>query len=43
MGGRKLPPDFCIPPPADLVHKQVTLTLRLHELNKITVVALPGA
>jgi enoyl-CoA hydratase/carnithine racemase len=28
---------------ADLVHKQVTLTLRLHELNKVTVAALPGA
>jgi enoyl-CoA hydratase/carnithine racemase len=28
---------------ADLVNKQVTLTLRLHELNKITVAALPGA
>ncbi len=28
---------------ADLVHKQVTLTLRIHELKKITVAALPGA
>ena len=28
---------------AELVHKQVTLTLRLHELNKVTVAALPGA
>ena len=28
---------------AGLVNQQVTLTLRLHELNKITVVALPGA
>lgn len=28
---------------ADLLHKQVTLTLRLHELNKVTVAALPGA
>ena len=28
---------------ADLVHKQVTLTLRIHELSKITIAALPGA
>jgi enoyl-CoA hydratase/carnithine racemase len=28
---------------AELVHKQATLTLRLHELKKITVAALPGA
>jgi 2-(1,2-epoxy-1,2-dihydrophenyl)acetyl-CoA isomerase len=27
----------------ELVHKEVTLTLRLHELDKITVAALPGA
>ena len=27
----------------NLVHKQATLTLRLHELEKITVAALPGA
>ncbi|MEM1152619.1 MAG: enoyl-CoA hydratase-related protein [Pseudomonadota bacterium] len=27
----------------DLVERQVTLTLRLHELKKITVAALPGA
>lgn len=26
----------------ELVHKQATLTLRLHELDKITVAALPG-
>ena len=28
---------------AELVHKQVTLTLRLHEMSKVTVAALPGA
>jgi 2-(1,2-epoxy-1,2-dihydrophenyl)acetyl-CoA isomerase len=28
---------------AELVHKQFTLTLRLHELKKVTVAALPGA
>jgi|TARA_Y100000310_G_scaffold195356_1_gene195336 2-(1,2-epoxy-1,2-dihydrophenyl)acetyl-CoA isomerase len=28
---------------AELTHKQVTLTLRIHELEKITVAALPGA
>ncbi|MEH6637326.1 MAG: enoyl-CoA hydratase-related protein [Halioglobus sp.] len=28
---------------ADLVQKQVTLTLRLHELSKVTLAALPGA
>ena len=28
---------------ADLMHKQLTLTLRLHELNKVTLAALPGA
>ena len=28
---------------AELVQKQVTLTLRLHELSKVTVAALPGA
>ena len=28
---------------ADLVEKQVTLTQRLHELDKVTVAALPGA
>lgn len=27
----------------ELVHKEVTLTLRLHELGKITIAALPGA
>lgn len=27
---------------AELTHKQVTLTLRLHELSKVTVAALPG-
>ena len=27
---------------ADLVHKQVTLTQRIHELSKITIAALPG-
>ncbi len=27
----------------ELVHKQVTLTLRLHELDKLTIAALPGA
>ena len=28
---------------AGLVHKQATLTLRLHELNKVTLAALPTA
>jgi len=28
---------------ADLVEKQVTLTQRLHELDKVTIAALPGA
>ncbi len=28
---------------AELVHKQVTLTLRIHEMSKVTVAALPGA
>jgi len=28
---------------AELIHKQVTLTLRLHDLSKVTVAALPGA
>jgi len=27
---------------AELTHKQVTLTLRLHELSKVTIAALPG-
>ncbi len=36
------------PPPtprervAELVHKQATLTLRIHELSKVTIAALPG-
>ena len=42
-GGGDEPP----PPVADrvstLLHKQETLTLRLHELGKITIAALPGA
>ncbi len=28
---------------AELTHKQATLTLRLHELSKVTIAALPGA
>lgn len=28
---------------AELTHKQVTLTLRIHELAKVTIAALPGA
>lgn len=28
---------------AELVHKQATLTLRIHELAKVTIAALPGA
>lgn len=46
MGGRKRSPDA--PPPTeqaaigDLVEKQETLTLRLHELAKPTIAALPG-
>ena len=28
---------------ADLLHKQITLTQRLHQLNKVTIAALPGA
>lgn len=27
---------------AELTHKQVTLTMRLHELSKVTIAALPG-
>ncbi len=27
----------------ELTHKQVTLTQRIHELNKVTIAALPGA
>lgn len=47
MGASKDAPTA--PPPtrqeriADLVHKQVTLTLRIHELSKVTIAALPGA
>ena len=46
MGGRKRSPD--VPPPTeqaaigDLVERQETLTLRLHELAKPTIAALPG-
>ena len=28
---------------AELTHKQVTLTLRIHEMSKVTIAALPGA
>jgi enoyl-CoA hydratase/carnithine racemase len=37
------PPQSSQDAMAGLVHKQVTLTLRLHELKKVTVAALPGA
>ena len=46
MGGGSKQPEG--PPPttseriAELVHKQATLTLRIHELSKVTVAALPG-
>lgn len=43
MGGGSSAPKSRQDRVAELVHKQVTLTLRLHELNKITVAALPGA
>ena len=39
-GGQSLTREARI---AALVHKQETLTLRLHELHKLTVAALPGA
>jgi len=48
MGGRR-PIDTTRPPPssqdaaANLLHRQETLTLRLHRLSKPTVAALPGA
>ena len=43
MGGGSNTPGSRQDRVAELVHKQVTLTLRLHELKKITVAALPGA
>ena len=43
MGGGPAQPKTRDERIAELIHKQETLTLRLHELNKITIAALPGA
>lgn len=46
MGGGSTKPEG--PPPttseriAELIHKQATLTLRIHELSKVSIAALPG-
>jgi len=46
MGSGGSKPDGPPPAPsvrvAELVHKQATLTLRIHELSKVTIAALPG-
>jgi len=42
-GGSKAPARSTKDAVAELVHKQATLTLRIHELNKVTIAALPGA
>jgi len=43
MGGAAGPPTTTAERVADLTHKQVTLTQRLFELDKLTIAALPGA
>ncbi len=42
-GGSDAPPKTTAERIEELTHKEVTLTMRLHELNKVTVAALPGA
>jgi len=41
-GASNAAPDSTQDRIAELTHKQVTLTLRLHDLSKVTVAALPG-
>ena len=43
MGGGDSKPRTRNESVSDLSHKEETLTLRLHELDKITLAALPGA
>ncbi len=43
MGGGTSKPKTRNERISDLIHKEETLTLRLHELDKVTIAALPGA